>query len=116
MTDEEKSLWYDLREFRDQGFHFRRQVPIGRYIVDFACLKAKLIIELDGIQHAEPEHERADHIRDIWLRSEGYQILRFWNDEIKEGRTLILNMILKALPLEGGGGRRSAVVGGGDRP
>lgn len=112
MTDEEKSLWYELREFKARGHYFRKQVPIGQYVVDFACLKAKLIIELDGIHHGDPEQFRHDKKRDAWLESEGFKVLRFWNDELKKDKQLVLNTILQALPLEGGG-VRSADDGGG---
>lgn len=79
MTEAEDKLWHELRSRRLDRIKFRRQVPIGRYIADFACLEAKLIIEIDGSQHAESSR---DHIRDAELRSRGFRILRFWNDEV----------------------------------
>ncbi|MCQ3923151.1 MAG: DNA (cytosine-5-)-methyltransferase [Rhodocyclaceae bacterium] len=80
QTDAEQKLWYHLRAHRCMGLKFKRQKPVGRYIVDFACVERKLIIELDGGQHAE-QHEY-DTTRDAWLRSEGFTVLRFWNNEV----------------------------------
>jgi very-short-patch-repair endonuclease len=80
MTDAEQKLWYYLRANRFMGLKFKRQKPVGRYIVDFICLEEKLIIELDGGQHAE--NITYDHNRDAWLRSQGYTVLRFWNNEL----------------------------------
>jgi very-short-patch-repair endonuclease len=76
MTDAERRLWYRSRAHRFLDLKFKRQAPIGPYIVDFICFEHKLIIEVDGGQHAESE---ADRRRDEWLRSEGYLVLRFWN-------------------------------------
>ena len=80
LTDAEQKLWYHLRAHRFMGRKFKRQKPMGRYVVDFVCLEEKLIIELDGGQHAESVEY--DHVRDSWLRSEGYTVLRFWNNEL----------------------------------
>jgi very-short-patch-repair endonuclease len=74
MTDAEWRLWYRLRAHRFDGHKFKRQVPVGPYVVDFACLGRKLIIEVDGGQHAENER---DAIRDEYLRIERFRILRF---------------------------------------
>lgn len=93
MTGAERDLWRRLR-LRALGFHFRRQVPIGSYIVDFACLRRKLIIEVDGGQHLESEE---DQLRDDWIRSQGYRILRFWNHEIVENIDGVLQTILVEL-------------------
>jgi very-short-patch-repair endonuclease len=79
MTEAEDKLWHELRSRRLDRIKFRRQVPIGRYIADFACLEAKLIVEIDGSQHAESPR---DHVRDAELISRGFRILRFWNDEV----------------------------------
>jgi very-short-patch-repair endonuclease len=77
MTVEETRLWLDLR--KDQlGVRFRRQVPVGPYIVDFACLPLRLIVEVDGSHHRGEDDRR----RDAWLRYRGFTILRFWNDEV----------------------------------
>jgi len=80
MTEAERRVWQILRSHQMQGYKFRRQVPIGRYIADFACHEARLIVEIDGGQHersSPPERERSG-----FLQSEGYRILRFWNNEV----------------------------------
>jgi very-short-patch-repair endonuclease len=79
-TDAEKRLWSKLRHKQVDGFRFRRQQPIGRYIVDFFCPEAKLIIEVDGGQHADAE--RNDLMRTLWLQGRGYRVIRFWNNEV----------------------------------
>ena len=68
-----------LRAKRFVGFKFRRQEPIGRYIADFVCFKARLIVELDGSQHLDQSEH--DAVRDAWLQSQGFVVLRFWNNE-----------------------------------
>ena len=78
----ERKLWYLLREFNRRGFQFRQQAPIGRYIADFCDHSAKLIIEVDGAQHAEPKGLADDQRRTRWLESRGYRVLRFWNHEV----------------------------------
>jgi very-short-patch-repair endonuclease len=78
MTDPERALWSKLRN-SSLGFKFRRQLPIGRYIVDFACEQRRLIIELDGSQHVDCSRDR---VRDEWLAAQGYQVLRFWNTDV----------------------------------
>jgi very-short-patch-repair endonuclease len=79
MTDAERRLWYHLRDHRLPGFKFRRQHPIGPYIVDFVCLEHRLVVELDGGQHAaDPD----DPVREAFLRGKGYRMLRFWNNEV----------------------------------
>lgn len=75
MTEAEKRLWGELRQRRLQGQTFRRQQPLGPYIVDFVCLAKRLIVELDGGQHAR-DFER-DRLRDDWLSKQGYTVLRF---------------------------------------
>ncbi len=77
MNEAEMRLWFRLRPLRREGLHFRRQSPIGRYIVDFECRRAKLVVELDGSQHREPEHAARDRERDAWLSARGYTVLRF---------------------------------------
>lgn len=111
LTDAEQKMWWDLREFKKLGFHFRKQAPIGHYIIDFVCLKHKIIIELDGGHHTEDTQRAHDIKRDTWLKSEGFKVLRFWNDEFFKNRNGVLDTILNALPLEGEGGR--AALGGG---
>ena len=80
MTDAESRLWHLLRDRQMSGSKFRRQVPIGRYIVDFACHEAKLIIEVDGGQH---DRQSEDEIRRTEvLKGQGYRVLRFWNHDV----------------------------------
>lgn len=94
MTDVEKKLWSALRSRRFENYKFRRQVPIGKYIVDFVCQDRKLIIELDGSQH---EVSSYDQQRDEWLKSVGYKVLRFWNMDINQALDGTLLAILDAL-------------------
>ena len=114
-TEAERKLWFELRGFKHFGHYFRRQVPIGRYIVDFACLKARLIVELDGSHHGEGRQLAHDRIRDDWLKAQGFHILRFWNRDVFTHKQDVLNAITVALPPMGGGGRPVAdgVDGGG---
>ena len=81
MTDAETKIWQRLRAHRLSGFSFRRQFPVGSYVVDFVCLDARLIIEIDGGQH-ESDQAAYDAKRDTWLRGEGFRILRFWNNDV----------------------------------
>ena len=80
MTEAERRLWQILRSRQTQGFRFRRQVPIGRYIADFVCHEARLIVEIDGGQHDPSAQEEAS--RTHFLEREGYRVLRFWNNEV----------------------------------
>ena len=82
MTDAELKLWNELRAHRLMGLGFRRQVPIGTYIVDFACSTHRLVVEVDGSQHAEDREAERDNIRTAFLKSSGWTILRFWNDDV----------------------------------
>ncbi len=77
-------LWRALREIPMFGSHFRRQAPIGRYVVDFFCPAAHLIIELDGGHHNDDAIAERDNARQQWLEHEGYRVVRFWNSEIDQ--------------------------------
>ena len=79
------------------GYKFRRQAAIGTYIVDFVCLPLKLVIELDGVQHAEGEAPEYDERRTAWLASRGYRVLRFWNHELDDGLKLVVDRIRGAI-------------------
>jgi very-short-patch-repair endonuclease len=80
MTDAEKSVWRILRLYQIDGHRFRRQVPLGRYIADFVCHGARLIIEIDGGQHQGSAPQEAERTR--FLQDQGYRVLRFWNNEV----------------------------------
>jgi very-short-patch-repair endonuclease len=91
QTDAEQRLWYHLRAHRFMDLKFKRQKPLGRYIVDFICLERHLIIEIDGGQHAE--QVEYDRHRDTWLHSQGYTVLRFWNHEVMQQLDGVLERI-----------------------
>ena len=97
MTPQEMKLWVKLRELKAFGFHFRRQAPIDHTIVDFASFGSRLVIELDGGQHGMPEGARSDRMRDEFLRSQGFRVLRFWNSEIDRNLDGVMESILSAL-------------------
>jgi very-short-patch-repair endonuclease len=97
-TEEEVRLWSLLRDRRFAEYKFRRQVPIGRYIVDFACLESRLIVELDGSQHAESAR---DAVRDAWLERQHFRIVRVWNRDLTHARYAVLDAIWYALQPEG---------------
>jgi very-short-patch-repair endonuclease len=93
-TNAEASLWYQLRSRRLSGFKFVRQEPIGPYTVDFICRECRLIIEVDGGQHADSS---GDAIRDKWLAGRNYRILRFWNNDVLGNMLGVLETIATAL-------------------
>jgi very-short-patch-repair endonuclease len=94
-TDAEKALWLHLRAKQFRGVKFRRQAPIGRYVVDFVCHARKLVIEVDGGQHAADKSR--DQERELWLTEQGYSIMRFWNNEILENIEGVLEKIEEKL-------------------
>jgi very-short-patch-repair endonuclease len=96
-TDAERKLWRYLRTLKSQGFHFRRQVPIDGFIVDFACYSARLVIELDGGQHNVDEQARTDRARDRHLESQRFKVLRFWNDDVLRNAEGVMEHIMPAL-------------------
>lgn len=93
-TEEEYHLWSDLRARRLNGYKFARQVPLGPFIVDFLCREQRLIVEVDGFQHADSV---SDQRRTEWLNVNGYAVLRFWNQEISRERRSVLETVLAAL-------------------
>ena len=94
MTDSENKLWRHLRAHRLNGEKFRRQQPIGPYIVDFVHFGARLIVEADGGQHNDaPRDER----RDEWLREQGFTVMRFWNNEIMSNLEGVLTTVMAAV-------------------
>jgi very-short-patch-repair endonuclease len=96
-TPTEILLWKRLRRIETAGTHFRRQVPIGPYIADFACLAARLVIELDGSQHNIDANKVRDERRTRWLESEGYSVIRFWNNDLTGNMEGVLETVYAAL-------------------
>jgi very-short-patch-repair endonuclease len=96
QTDAERLLWFRLRDRRLNGWKFKRQVPIDRYIADFCCVDARLIVELDGGQHSTSTE--ADAKRTAVLESCGYLVLRFWNNDVMKNMDGVLEEILATLP------------------
>jgi len=92
-TPHERTLWRALKELPIDGTHFRRQAPIGPYVVDFFCPARRLIIELDGGHHIDDETAKRDRERQLWLEREGYRVVRFWNSEIIGDLTAVLERI-----------------------
>ena len=118
MTRAETLLSRYLKAHRADGLGFRRQVPFKNYIADFACLSAKLIVELDGESHDFPERQKADRNRDDFFASEGFEILRFTNDQVMTNLEGVIDVVRQTatsrmrntppsltLPHKGGGNR-----------
>ncbi len=99
-TEAENKLWGSLRNRRLRGWKFRRQAPIGNYIVDFVCLDAKVVVEVDGGHHQE--QAGYDEERSKWLRCEGYRVLRFWNNQVLKEIESVQESILTELGHGGG--------------
>jgi len=95
LTEAERALWKHLRLRQFTGHKFRRQQPIGKYIVDFACLEKRLIIEVDGGQHSE--QSVSDLERGTWLESQGFSVLRFWNNQVLNEMEAVKEVILDKL-------------------
>jgi very-short-patch-repair endonuclease len=93
-TDAERRLWYRLRSRQINGAKFVRQEPIGRYVVDFIWREQRLIVEVDGGQHAT---DKRDGARDAWLAEHGYRVLRFWNNDVLANTAGVLESIAAAL-------------------
>lgn len=99
QTNAEALLWGKLRNRKLHGVKFSRQKPLGIYIVDFVSIEKKLIIELDGEQHNSDLGKRKDVIRTVWLKNQGYNVLRFWNNEVLKELDVVLEMIYNVLTL-----------------
>ena len=93
-TDAEAAMWRLLRDRRLLQFKFRRQVPFGNYILDFVCFEHRLVVEIDGSQHAEAT---SDMTRDEALAHEGFRVARYWNNDVLQRRTAVLEDILAKL-------------------
>jgi very-short-patch-repair endonuclease len=96
-TIAETKLWWRLRARELNGFKFVRQEPIGPYVADFVCRERRLIIEVDGGQHAD---SKRDVVRDKWLREHRYRVLRFWNNDVIGNLEGVLEKILEAVSAE----------------
>jgi very-short-patch-repair endonuclease len=109
MTDAEVRLWMRLRARQIGGHRFRRQVPLGPYVADFACLNAQVIVEVDGSQHLNDSHR--DEARTAWLEARGFRVLRFWDNDVLQRTDEVLEsirvVVMKAptlpSPASGGG-------------
>lgn len=98
MTPAERKLWSQLRLKQGDGAHFRRQHAVGPYIVDFFCAKAKLVIEVDGDSHGNPEQEEYDAERTVWLdEQKDYLVIRFWNDDVLNALDGTMQVIWQAV-------------------
>jgi very-short-patch-repair endonuclease len=110
-TEAERRLWSKLRRRRTAGFRFRRQRPVGPFIVDFVCLSARLVIEVDGGQH---DRRRAyDERRTRYLEARGFRVLRFWNNDVLANTDGVVEQIMRTLQEPGGerGGERGGTGG-----
>ena len=94
QTGDERKLWFAVRDRRLSGFKFVRQEAIGPFIVDFVCREKRLVVEVDGGQHADSP---ADAARDAFLAGEGYRVMRFWNNDVLGNCEGVLTVILEAL-------------------
>jgi very-short-patch-repair endonuclease len=90
-------MWRALRALPLHGTHFRRQVPIGKYVVDFACMREKLIVEIDGGQHALEANVLNDAARTCWLEKEGYRVVRYWNNEVMSNIDGVMESLMLTL-------------------
>ncbi len=114
LTDAEQRLWQKLKHRQIAGVKFRRQQPIGPFIVDFVCFEYRVVVEVDGGQHAEQLHD--DDKRTRWLEAQGYRVLRFWNNDVLVNTNVVVQAIFDSvlrnrpptsiLPRKGGGLRR----------
>jgi len=95
-TDAERALWGVLRSRRMQAVTFRRQAPVGPYVVDFLCAEHRLVVECDGARHVQ---DRRDVARDAWLERQGYKIIRFWNAAVLRERASVLDAVAAACGL-----------------
>lgn len=97
LTPQEAKLWVKLRELKALGFHFRKQAPIGRYIVDFVSFGARIAVEVDGGQHGMQDGISSDRERDDFPQSQGFRVLRFWNLDIDQNLNGVMKGILGVL-------------------
>ena len=100
-TPAEIRFWRLIYPIRQEGWHFRKQAPIGRYVVDFACHAAKLVVEIDGDSHFMPEGVERDLVRTAFLVGEGFRVLRFTNSEVMEDDEGVYLLVAEALAKAG---------------
>lgn len=93
MTPQEVKLWVHLRSWKSRGYHFRRQAPRDGYILDFICLRKRLIVEVDGGQHTFDQHAARDMMRDAHFTRDGFTVLRFWNNDVDKNLHGVLEAI-----------------------
>lgn len=98
LTNAETILWSRLRGGRLNGWLFRRQHPVGPYVADFACVKAQLIVEVDGATHSSLREQTHDRDRTAYLESQGWQVLRVWNTDVYDNLNGVMDAVLAALP------------------
>ncbi|MEO6947825.1 MAG: endonuclease domain-containing protein [Nitrobacter sp.] len=94
MTDAERKLWFGIKDRRFQNLKFRRQVPVGPYVADFLCFDLRLVVEVDGGQHAESVR---DAERDRWFADNGFRTLRFWNNDVLSNLEGVLTVIAEGV-------------------
>jgi len=94
MTDAEMRLWFRLRPLRRDGLAFRRQSPVGRYVLDFECRAARVAVEVDGSQHGDARALIYDDVRSLWLEARDYRVLRFWNGDVLRDTDEIVHEIV----------------------
>jgi very-short-patch-repair endonuclease len=117
MTDAERKLWFALRDRRFANFKFRRQAPVGPFIADFICYTTRVVVEVDGGQHADSS---TDDRRDRWFAANDFLVLRFWNNDVLSSLEGVLTSILDTLrertphPARASRGRPSPAKGEGD--
>jgi very-short-patch-repair endonuclease len=97
QTEQEKIIWSIIRNRQFYGLKFKRQVPIGIYIADFCCNEKKIVIELDGGQHNEPDETLYDKNRTEFLEAEGYRVIRFWNNDVNSNIEGVCEYIKRSL-------------------
>jgi very-short-patch-repair endonuclease len=96
MTDVERKLWSKLRGGQLDGYKFRRQHPLGPYVLDFFCESERLVVEIDGGQHANTKAK--DDLRTAWLIARGCRVIRFWNNEVSQNLEGVLERLRLELP------------------
>ena len=101
LTDAERAFWRRVRYRQLGGFRFRRQAPIGPYIVDFVCFERRLVIEVDGGQHGQAGE--ADRTRSDWLERNGFRVLRFWNHHVLQAPDSVMEAVWQAIEWPAGG-------------